>query len=434
MNRFLVATLVLSGLVFAPVNATGASSVERLLDLLIKKGVITKEESEALRQEVQEDKAQKAEDRTEKGVQEKLGSKAKEWTDKIEVGYKDGAYIKTKDDRFLLKLGAAVQPFFDYQALDGRDDSTTFRLRRARLYASGNAFYPWLQYATQLTLEGGSVALRDYTLAVTAWKEVQPTVGQFKVPFDREFLTSGLSLQLIERSIASDEFSLQRDIGVQLAGQLAHDQLEYRVGIFNGSGANRSNVDDEYIYLGRLVFTPFGPLPYSQAALDDPATPRLALGVAGAYLPGLQPGERQTLAGRLGNTNVVPVESDVVQVTTDVAFRYRGFSMEGAYHFRHIDPKAQTTFGNVDAHGLFIQAGYFLIPKHFEVAARYAFVDPDNPNSVGRNNQHEATVGASYYLFGHRLKGQLNYTFRATETLTKDLDDHLVRTTLIFQF
>ena len=206
------------------------------------------------------------------------------------------------------------------------------------------------------------------------------------MPFDREFLTSAFSLELIDRSIVSSAFSLQRDIGVQVSGGILQDQLNYAVGMFNGSGANQSNQDQNFMYVGRMVYTPFGAFPYSQAALDTPKTPKLAVGAAGAYLPGLEPGERKSLAGPLGNTNIVSVNSDVYQLTADLAFKYQNFSFEGGYDFRRIDPEKPTPFGDQDAQGFYLQGGYFLIPKKFELAARYAWVDPDNPNNKNNNN------------------------------------------------
>jgi hypothetical protein len=65
--------------------------------------------------------------------------------------------------------------------------------------------------------------------------------------------------------------------------------------MFNGSGGNQGNVDKDFINVGCLAWTPFGPYPYSQAALDIPDSPKLAFGMAGANLPGLEPGEREKL-------------------------------------------------------------------------------------------------------------------------------------------
>jgi hypothetical protein len=181
------------------------------------------------------------------------------------------------------------------------------------------------------------------------------------------------------------------------------------------------------MYVGRLVYTPFGSYPYSQGALDTPSSPKLAIGAAGAYLPGLEPGERRSLAGPLGNTNIVPVNSDVYQLAADLAFKYQNFSFEGGYQFRNIDPEKATPFGEESAQGFYLQGGYFVIPKEFELAARYSWVNPDNPNSKNNNNQQEYTGGLSYYLYGHSLKLQANYSFFRNDTATGDRDDHVAQ-------
>jgi hypothetical protein len=206
------------------------------------------------------------------------------------------------------------------------------------------------------------------------------------------------------------------------------------LGVFNGSGANKANVDTDYMYVGRLVLTPFGPVPYSQAAFGKPDKPLLAVGVAAAYMPSLNPGERSSLAGRLGSTQVVPVRSDVFQFTSDLAFQYQNFSLEGAYYYRTIDPKEPTKFGRESAYGYFLQGGYFLIPKKFEVAARYSYTNPDNPTQVDNDRKMEVTAGVSYYVFGHPLKIQANYSFFKTEATPEDLDEHLAQVQLSLAF
>jgi len=156
--------------------------------------------------------------------------------------------------------------------------------------------------------------------------------------------------------------------------------------------------------------------------------------LAGASLPSLDPGERDRLAGRLGDTSIVPVTSDVYQLTADIAFKYQNFSFEGGYHFRNIDPEEPTPFGEQDANGFYLQGGYFLVPKKFELAARYSWVDPDNPNTTENNEETEYTGGLSYYLSGHSLKLQANYSLFTTETPDDDLDDHVVQCLMTLAF
>jgi phosphate-selective porin OprO/OprP len=418
-KRILVSVLaVMLTMVFLS-TAVRADQTEKLIEILIEKGIISREEAKSLEKDVKRESSEK-ETTAE-------GSSGEEWTKKIEVGYKKGAYIKTTKDDFLLKLNVRTQGFFKYEAQEDQEDTASFSVKRARLLAEGNVFYPWMKYGTQITLEGGSVALRDAFIEATYLDYAKPRIGQYKVPFDREFLTSAFNLQLIDRSIACDAFSLQRDIGLQLSGEFFQNKLNYAVGMFNGSGANQNNQDQNFMYVGRIAYTPFGSYPYSQGALDTPNTPKLAVGVAGAYLPGLEPGERKTLAGPLGKTNIVPVNSDVYQLTADLAFKYQNFSFEGGYQFRNIDPEKPTFFGEENAQGFYLQGGYFAIPKKLELAARYSWVNPDNPNQKNHNDQQEYTGGLSYYLYGHDLKLQGNYSFFRTETQEDDEDDQAVQ-------
>lgn len=390
-KTFLVPILTVLSLMIIPISAS-ADKTGKLIDLLIKKGIVTSEEARHLEQQLEaEEKAEQAKTAADRS------RPLKGLSGNVEVKYDGGAVIKTTDDRYSLKLNARIQPLFSHRDFDTGDDSTTFRIRRARILARGNAFYPWLKYGMQVTLEGAGASMRDGSIEASYFKWLKPKIGQFKIPFDREFLAPGFDLQLIERSLANAEFSLQRDIGLQLSGQKIADVLEYRIGIFNGSGANRTNVDDDLMYTGRVVLTPFGrSYTYSQAALDMPDMPQLAIGLAAAFMPGLESGERATLAGRLGDIQIVPVESDVYQSSVDLAFKYRGFSLEAGYYNREIDPKDATTFGKQDADGYYIQAGYFLIPKHLEIATRYSFVVSGQPEP----NSQQRTRGSH---FGRKL-------------------------------
>ena len=95
-KRILVSILaVLSVIIFSHSTAM-ADQTDKLIKILIEKGIITKEEANTLEKEVKgqaSGKEAKAE-----------ASSAEEWTKKVEAGYKNGAYIKTTDDRFSIQL------------------------------------------------------------------------------------------------------------------------------------------------------------------------------------------------------------------------------------------------------------------------------------------------------------------------------------------
>lgn len=416
-----VYVLMVCALLIVPETAK-ADKTDKLIQLLIKKNIVTVDEARVILEELEdEEKVEPA-------------KKLADWTEKIEVKYAKGAVIKTADNKYSIKLNARFHGLFTYENPDSGSSSSTFRNRRSRILASGNVFFPWLKYGTQVTLEGGSAGMRDAYMEAAYFNWMIPRFGQYKVPFDREFLDGGFNLQLIDRSIASSEFSLQRDVGLQVSGKKILNSLEYNIGIFNGSGANQNNVDNDYMYIGRLVWAPFGSYPYSESAVDNPSSPVFAVGIAGAYMPGLDPGERKSLAGILKSTTVMPVESDVTQWTADLAYKYRNLSMMSGYYYRNIEPNGSTIYGEQDAWGVYLQGGYFIVPKKFEVAGRYSLVDGDNPSQVSDNREREVTLGVSYYLKGHSVKTGLNYSLFSTEKSTGDEDEHVLKASVIVQF
>ena len=72
----------------------------------------------------------------------------------------------------------------------------------------------------------------------------------------------------------------------------------------------------------------------------------------------------------------------------------------------------------MDSNGFFSQAGYYVIPKKLEVAARYSTLDPDDnvSDDIGR----EYTGGINYYFRGHRSKIQADVGHFVTEQGDED--------------
>ncbi|MBN2419453.1 MAG: hypothetical protein JXL81_08735 [Deltaproteobacteria bacterium] len=418
-------------LLFSSINAS-ADKTDKLIQLLIDKKIISSEEADSIMDELEEGDKEKAAKKIKKAAGESSYDKADENKD---LKYNRGMLFNTFDNNYSMRLNARFLGVFYHENPDSGPSESTFRTRRARILLSGNLYAPWLKYNTQVTLEGSSLAARDIYMEANYFKQIVPRFGQFKVPFDREMLNGGFNLQLIERSIASQEFSLDRDIGLQVSGKVtSNSSIEYAVGIFNGSGINRSNVDNDYIYAGRLEWLPFGPFPYSESAVDSPSSVKFALGIAGAYMPGLEPGERATLAGRLGNTSIMPVESDVTQWTIDLVYNYHNFSLAGGYYYRIIDPEEITAYGKQHARGAYLQSGFFLIPKHLEIVGRYSYIDPDNPVQINDNEKKEYAAGLNYYLDGHNAKTGINYSYFKTDSESGNEDEYVIRTHVTLQF
>ena len=92
-------------------------------------------------------------------------------------------------------------------------------------------------------------------------KALNVRVGQFKVPYTNEQILSSGNLDMVDRSITHDEFSMERDIGLDLRSDdlLEDERLSYDLGVFMGEGqGNASSGDFGMVYVGRVVVRPMG--------------------------------------------------------------------------------------------------------------------------------------------------------------------------------
>lgn len=176
------------------------------------------------------------------------------------VSVTDKGYAATSVDaansirlRALLQFDSRV--FFE----DGGIVNNTFTLRRARLIAEGKLARNYgFQFVTEFG--GSTVSVLDANLTVALAPALQLKAGKFKTPVGLEVLVSDQSTPFIERSMVATLLP-NRDLGVQLGGDLLGGRLNYAVGVFNGvaDGANSNNLDfdEDKDVVGRAVARPF---------------------------------------------------------------------------------------------------------------------------------------------------------------------------------
>lgn len=271
-------------------RAAQASEVDRLLDLLVKKQVVTQEEAAALREEIE---------------QEKTSQKAQAVVEKQNQDAEKKEQPVTASSR--IKLSGYLQTRYT----NGVGTTNPFELRRARLALDGS-LAPKVAYKVQIDAVRSPV-LMDARLDWSASPYARLTFGQFKIPFSQENLTSGRDLISIERSLAGlalvpgrDTGNNGRDVGVQLAGSVVggNDRpiFDYTVGIFNGAGINRRDDNGRKDVAGRLVVYPFA-----------------LLSVAGDYYNGAS-GPKEISRERAG---------------AEFAFVHKLYSLRGEYIWGH---------------------------------------------------------------------------------------------------
>lgn len=200
-----------------------------------------------------------------------------------------GFQIRSADTNFVLKVRGYVQADARFYPDDNSSGSKndTFLLRRVRPIFEGTLYDKYdfrvmLDFPSGNTISANNNGLvQDAYLNARFFPGFQVQVGKFKEPVGLERLQSGANLLFIERSYPT-QLLPNRDVGIQIQGDLLNNTLNYQVGAFNGvadggSGdTDATNFDDEKDIAARLFTTPF-------RNSDNDALRGLGFGVSGTF-------------------------------------------------------------------------------------------------------------------------------------------------------
>ncbi len=318
--------------------------------------------------------------------------------------------LKTPDEKYTLAFGARAQFRYMFKDKDEdfeQTDVNDLSLRRARVYFGGNVYTKFVHYYVELDADKFNVGLRDFYIYVTPLEELNGKFGFFKVPFNRQRMTTSGKLLFMDRSIANDEFTQDRDYGVDIYGKPFEGHIEYHAAVFQGAGQNfqglnkGDNIDNKLMPVLSLRYNPFGKYDYyDETDVKYTESFKATIGASVAFN-----GKVQDVKLRDSNTTVGIV---------DLGMRYKGFTWDSDYFARTVDPE---NGGNtVDSDGFYTQAGYFVIPHKLETESRYSMVHhPLDPNTVIVNGlQREYTMGINYYFRDHQPNKNYDVTHLTT--------------------
>ncbi len=273
-----------------------------------------------------------------------------------------------------LKLSSYAQ--VRYTHWDSGSDG--FRIRRARFGFKGELLK---NFNFKLQLDGTrSPILLDAAVEISSIPFTMLSFGQFKVPFSLENLTSSSALDLVNRSQTVEELcpaqdigSTGRDIGVTASGKFSI--LEYTLGVFNGSGINRVDTNDQKDIVGRLILRPFD---------------SLAIGVS-HYI-----GDQRLSA------SAVSVNRDRTGV--DVFFSKGPAFIKGEYIFARDD--------QVESAGWYVRGAYSFVREKLQALINYDSYDRDL--DLAANRIDVLTLGVNWF-FSENTKLQINYEHHRDE-------------------
>ena len=208
---------------------------EEILEILKEKGTITPEKYEELMKKAEQKKTEEA-----------------KWP---RVGFKNGFFLKTPGGSFKLKPWLKLRGQF--KAFEANHPANNdFYMRTARLGLKGT-IYKYFDFNVSGEFGKGNSCLWDGYMGFNYLPEAKLRIGQFKQPFSLEWYSSADWRDFIEMPLPIDNLTPDMDIGAMLHGNLGKGVLNYGLGIFNGTGKNTSDTNDDKDVVGRIVFSPF---------------------------------------------------------------------------------------------------------------------------------------------------------------------------------
>ncbi|MDC0720965.1 hypothetical protein [Nannocystis bainbridge] len=354
-----------------------------------------------------------------------------------------GLEVKSKDGRYALSLSLRTGFMYSGRRQGGAAYEHAFEIRRLRLVFSGNVFSKSIKYFVQLAVaprelnfvDGVARAgpLLDNYVVFDRLRDANLRIGIYRVMYTRERNIADINPLLVDRSLANGEFNVDRDIGLDVRSEDLGGlgKLRYYAGVFMGDGRDQNRFSDPgLMYTARLDFLPFGLFDdYEASDQTRLRRPRLSLGFAYAFND-----RARNNRGVLGSPPADGGSTNYHNLTTDMMFKWAGFSLEAAFLWRD---GRRNPGGAVDdmgaplpveaarnGRGWMMQAA-FLIPRTgLEPAIRTSGIRGLGVTSMPDRN--ELGGGLNYYFAGHNLKLQLDW-FRTWDRGAADLAADLVR-------
>jgi phosphate-selective porin OprO/OprP len=171
---------------------------------------------------------------------------------------KDGFSIKSADGKYGVRLRGLIMTDGRFFLSDSAFPVTnTFFLRRARPILEATVG-KYLEFRLMPDFGQGTTVLFDAYSDVKVSPAFVVRVGKFKAPIDLERLQSASDIVFAERSLATN-LAPNRDVGLQLSGDLDSGLVAYQAGVFDGVpdlGNGDGDVSDAKDFVGRVFFQP----------------------------------------------------------------------------------------------------------------------------------------------------------------------------------
>jgi len=367
MKKVLFIILIWGGLIFT----AKSQSTDDVLNLLVQKNVVSQKDADSIRAEAA------------------IAAQA------------NLAKIKAFPINAGKKITIAGYTQVRYQALEETGKIDGIDIRRARLDVKGT-ISPYWSYRVQFDL-AGTPKLIDAYAELKLNDYFNFTIGQAKIPFSLENLTSSNKLELIDRSQAVESLVARgkdiggnqngRDLGIQLGGTILKLKdrpiVDYRLGVYNGSGINTTDTNEKKDFATRLIVHPVVGLDISAALYNG-----------SRFVPEVKTGTVVTTPSKNVDRN---------RYGFDLNYDLKNLAIRGEY--------IHGTDDLIDREGYYIQGGYYFLEKKLQLIAKYDFYDTDKSKPANASTWY---VFGANYNFNTNVRLQANYTIKQEEGTSID--------------
>jgi hypothetical protein len=345
---------------------------------------------------------------------------------KVVISWKDGQ-TTAEFDKASITFMNRLQLRFTEQLPDDKtklagtgaagDSKPSFRIRRYEPQFQGWIYTKDLTFKLEFAFQdfqngavaaGGGINDAYFNYDFTKGKKMlRAQLGQFKVPFGRQEMTSSFNLQLVDRAGVAAEFERGRDQGLQLDGLLFNQKIDWRVGAFNGNGRSfNANDNDKLQYDARVTFQPWGDVKYSEADFES-VTGHPLFAIAAQF----EQNDYTNAVADPPNVAACPCAVGLKRTVwgADAVFKWRGIYAMAEYFDREIDP-AKAGLANFKSNGYNLEAGYLIggpTKGKWSLAGRYAAWDPSD--AVSGNDRTELRLGINWFYNKHFAKIQADW-------------------------
>jgi hypothetical protein len=329
----------------------------------------------------------------------------------LTAGFDQGRFfIRSEDGNYLLMPGFVFQArhTINYNSENGGDTQSGMEIRRMKLIFEGNAITPDLQYKFQWETRStdGSPFLQDAWVRYKLNDNWRLEAGQFKDGIHHEEAMPDQNQLSADRSWVNSLLgggNIDRVQGVML---MFDDRAHWRVNLVAHDGANTKNttfadsgggssflglLDPNFGFSARVEYTVKGSAKqYDDFSAMGNTQDLLVFGGGVHYSQG-------------GDTTAVLHTLDAQWENSE------GLGLYGAFYGVWRDAKFPSPVvdptGTFYDYGALVQAGY-MVGKKTEVFGRYEFMELDGDLLLpgAEDFFHAFTVGANYFMNGHRAR------------------------------